>query len=85
LDNILTFPLKLVLPTPDEPITTNFTVVSMSSVVGQAGQLEGQHKGGKKFEFQVARENLRHFVKCACGLTLVGPEHGEMKILQYSR
>lgn len=32
---MLTFPLKLVLPTPDEPITTNFTVVSMSSVVSK--------------------------------------------------
>ena len=37
-DNMLTFPLKLVLPTPDEPIMTNFTVftvVSMSVVESQ--------------------------------------------------
>jgi hypothetical protein len=40
---MLTFPLKLVLPTPDEPITTNFTVftvVSMSFVVGVEASLK---------------------------------------------
>lgn len=29
---MLTFPLKLVLPTPDEPMTTNFTVFTVESV-----------------------------------------------------